>query len=329
MRMMRFVSQHYGTYEFPDQSSGSMAFGDIVTSTQRMAGMDGTFDEYGDARAPQSGGNVQSTWWINPADRAKITGLKDAALKMQAFGRGRLFIKPEACPDERRRIRWAKARVNNINMSENVRDVPHLRQKVSGSFQVNQSGWYGCEPSSIEEAWNTNGWYYFDTPNLKWDTTGMTWGGPRYSANVSNGSTIQVQNSGSRPTLPIIRIGAKGQPWLIGEPGLMMGDGHTLDTVGLPFRRFGMRRLLGDSKIVVDEWYWSGEIAANEILVIDCQKNTLVWETASGDVSGFGNWEVRKGRGFFEIPPGTHTWEVFGEFDDTAYVDVEFDDSWY
>lgn len=328
MRLVKFIARQ-GEYVFPEQSSGTLTFGDVVTSTKRLAGMDGGFDEYRDRRSPQAVGNVRSEWWINPNSSTLITSQKDTASKMQHFGKGILFVKPEESTDVKRHVRYTRARINNIQMPENVREMPHLRQKATAQFQVSDPAWYGIEPNSLDSSYNTNRWIFFNDGH-KFGTSGLKFGGPRRAVTINNGDTITVINSGSHPTRPVIRITGVTSSWLLGGTGIRLGDPTLfLDGPASATPNIGMRRISYASETVVEEWRWFGTIATSDTLEIDCQKFKVTRETTTGDENAYDGFVVSKGFGFFEIPPGTHTLQIFGVFSTTASVKVYYPDAWY
>lgn len=326
MRLLRFVTRD-GSYTFPAQSSGSLVFGDVKPSTKALAGLDGGFDEYRTRRAPQSVGNIRANWWINPNDRKSITKEKDAALKMNGWGTGLLFIQPEDYTDVKRDVRWCTARINNLQMSENVSDLPHLRQQVTANFQVSDPGWYGVLPNSNDPSSNAGKWWCLND-GLKLNA-GLKVGGPRRSVTLANGGTVTVTNNGSRPTRPLIKITGVGSAWLLGA-GVTLGDPTLfLDGAGSPNPNIGMRRLSYANNTVVEEFKWFGAILSTETLVIDCAKFKVTQETSRGDMNVYSGFVVTQGFGFFEIPPGTHTLQLFGTFSTTATVTIWYRDSWY
>lgn len=328
MRLMRFVGND-GNYEFPPQVSGRTNFMNLVPRTVRRPGTDGGYSEFNGRRAPQSIGNVAADFWLLPEAPENITDLKDAVSQVAAWGEQYLFILPEKATDLNRDVRWCRATLNNLGMSENVRDMPHIRQRVSTDWQVPNPVWQGCVYSANDMAYNAGGWYYLDD-GLVFDTAGLTLGGPRVSQQVVDGERVTVTNSGSHPTYPVLRITAQNPGWIIGNDIILSeSDTVTLDGSGLPLRQFGIRRLKGVSETVIESWIWTDELLPDEVLVVDCEKQTVIHETSAGDVNGYPQWSPQRGFGFIEIPPGTHVLEVFGDFDGDARLDVEFFDAWY
>lgn len=328
MRLVKFIARQ-GEYSFPAQTSGTLNFGEVVPSTKRMAGMDGGFDEYRDRRAPQAIGNVRSEWIINPNSSTLITSQKDAANKMLHFGKGILFVKPEESTDVKRHVRYSRARINNLQMPENVNNMPHLRQKATAQFQVNDPAWYGIEPNSLDASYNTGRWIFFND-GWKFGTSGLKFGGPRRSVTINNGDRITVINSGSHPTRPVIRITGVTSSWLLGGAGVILGEPTLfLDGPGSATPNIGMRRISYASDSVIEEWRWFGEISPTDTLEIDCAKFKVTHENQYGNINAYSGFVVSAGFGFFEIPPGTHTLQIFGTFSTTASVKVYYPDAWY
>lgn len=328
MRLDRFITKQ-GSYTFPDQTSGQLLFGEVTPSTKRLAGMDGGFDEYRDRRAPQGIGNVRAEWWLTPEDRLLIRAQKDTAAKMLHYGSGRLFQFVEDTNDTARDLRWTRARINNLQMPENVRDMPHLRQRVTANFQAADPAWYGIEPNEYDDTYNEDKWYFFDH-GLKFDTAGVVWGGPRRMETISNGDTLTVINSGSHPTRPIIRISGVSSTWLLGGEGIMLGDPILfLDGPISATPNIGMRRISYASEETIEEWQWYGTIESTDTLEINCQKFTVTHENSSGNINAYPDFYVTAGFGFFEIPPGEHQFQIFGTFATSADVEIYYHDAWY
>lgn len=310
MRLVKFATNN-GIYDFPDaQTTLGDNFTDLVPATERVQGMDGGFDRLFERPAPQSIGNISVEWWLLPSSIESITDLKDAVRKMASWGKGKLFVRPENAEDDNRDVRWCEARINNVQISENVRNMPHLRQRVSADFQVSNPVWYGYEEGPDEPAHNADKWWYLDD-GFVLDTAGLTLGGPRVQEDVLTGDTVDITNSGSHVVYPVLRFQALTLATTCG---------------------FGLRRLFGASETVVEEWFWDGRLVVGETVVIDCAKKTVMWESATGDLVAIDDFTIRKGFGFMELSPGTHTFEIFTDYPDD-YLElrftVDFFDAWY
>lgn len=327
MRLVRFIARD-GEYRLPAQSSGLLTFGEVVPSTKKLAGMSGGFDEYRGNRSPSAIGNVRAEWWINPNSKTYITDQKDDANAMLGWGKGLLFVRPENALDVRRDVRFARARINNIQMPENVANLPHLRQQATGQWQVSDPAWYGIEPNSLDPSYNLAKWWYMDD-GLYLDA-GLTMGGPRRTVTIANGGTITVINNGSHATRPKIRITGVSTGWVLGGVGVILGV-PTLyfDGPNTAVPSIGMRRISYASGDVIEEWKWFGAVNTTDVLEVNSDQYTVTLETTTGNMNAYSGFQVTKGFGFFEIPPGTHTLQIFGTFTSTAAVTVDYFDAWY
>jgi hypothetical protein len=139
---MNIVS--FGAYSFPDtQSSIINNFGDTVPRTTRLPGMSGGFDEYGDDAAAHEIGRVTVRFWLHADTPAAMQGKRDAVRAMARYGRATLTTL-----DDYGVQRSTKARVNSIQMPDDVIARAQRTQQVTVDFQVALPRWYSTASSS-------------------------------------------------------------------------------------------------------------------------------------------------------------------------------------
>lgn len=146
-------------YIFPmTLQSYSDNFGDLVPSTQRLPGVDGGFDLYGDDPAPAEVGSVRLGYTLIATSRSGMDDLRDAVAAMKAWGKQRLFMQPTDPADA---IRWTWAKVNNIQMAQEPSLHTDLWQPVTVIWQCADPAWYGRGTEGKlwgEMVWGTDKW---------------------------------------------------------------------------------------------------------------------------------------------------------------------------
>lgn len=177
----------FGDYTLPTQQTEfSTNFGNAVPRTERLPGLSGGYDLYGNEVAEQEIGNVRVAFWLfAPGLRAKV----DEVYQMISKGKRLLFLDPEDGNEQR----YTEARVNNIQASEAVEDFTHERLKVTVNFQC------------AEPFWRTIGTEAPTWGSFKWGSG--TWGGTTSPTAVSGTSTdITVSYAGTAPTFARVII---------------------------------------------------------------------------------------------------------------------------
>jgi hypothetical protein len=183
------------TFYFPDASTFSDNFSNLVPSTKRLPGMDGGFDEYGVDVAPSEIGKVEIGLWLIASTPAEMTRLTDKANEMADWGVQKLFIQPYNTDLIER---WCNARINNISMSENADKSPERGMRVQMTFQVADPYWYtlGTESPLYGDA------------NSIYGAFGLVYGGSAVSPIVCNGLLTEaiVTAGGNATTLARITV---------------------------------------------------------------------------------------------------------------------------
>lgn len=121
------------TYTFPDGQVryNPSGFRDAQAQTVRLPGMDGAVDQFGYGTAPSAVGDLQVEVWYIAQTLAQMQQFIDDTGLLLNEGIGRLWIQPEFGPE-----RFAYVRVNAETFSQNVRDMPHDRARITFNFQV-------------------------------------------------------------------------------------------------------------------------------------------------------------------------------------------------
>lgn len=341
MRLKRFGGGRW-SYDFPAQISFNPNFGDGVTQTQRLPGMDGGFDAYGDEPLPSEIGTLAVEWWLDTdAAVESITTLKSRAMQMNVWGRRPLWITPE----DGSPLRWCSAKIDNIRMPENVKDVPHRRQKVSANIQVSYPRWQskpavvttlngGARPLQLNA-----GMALVDAPVRCLDAQGLATGLqlnagqklslPSLSGRFTNGDRISVINQGDSTAIAVVTISptkpllADGE-YQAGELGVMVGY---VGSRSLARPSVAVLDYAGNAK---DEWYWDGSLAMGDTLIVDGRGHgSVMLETTESRDSGFDLWSIRHGRGWTRLMPGSNTLELRGELDGPfGWFTINFWDTW-
>lgn len=235
---MDLLTRFGNIYTFPNsQINLSTTFGELVTRTRRLPGVDGGFDDLGDGRGLSEIGKVKSDFWLFFDNRADASAKTDSIKRIADAGVQRLFMQPI---DRNMPERWCFARLNNINIPQAAKDQPHKRAQVSLTFQASDPFWYGQGNSAV---W-AGGARYGD--------------GTRWSGNVATvvsgvNTILTLNNSGSaytyvqvaiRPTLgqscsdPILRRIVDGD---IIDEVTYVGTLNALDNLSIDSRRASVR----------------------------------------------------------------------------------------
>lgn len=327
MRLIKFAGR-WGSYPFPDQSSGSDNFLEVVADATRLPGVDGGYDKYGVRRANQAIGNVSADWWLHRGN-SDMTTLRAAVGAMAGWGKQRLFI--DVWPGLRQDKRWTWARTNNLQMNENVQTLPHNQQKVSANFQVNEPGWKGGqkliymdEGHIMDDGWYTDGALYMDEGHYMDD--GLYLNPPKVDAQMNSGDSVTVTNNGTRPAKAVLTIRAGGDEWFLGGDAIL-GDGRYLDSAE---GSAGSLRVKFEANGKTDAaWLWGDTLQPGEALIVDAEAQTVM-VNGQMDESGYPAFQRDVGYGFITVPPGDSTLTITGGIPDRGcHVTLDYWDEFY
>ena len=139
---MRLIS--FGSYNFDNNGTSLVTnFGNAVPRTTRLPGMDGGFDEYGDDAAAHEIGRVTWRMFLHATTPAEMQAKRDAVMAMVRSGRATLTVETVGGGQ-----RFTTARVNSIQMPDDVIARSHRTQQVTLDFQVALPRWYSVAGAS-------------------------------------------------------------------------------------------------------------------------------------------------------------------------------------
>jgi phage-related protein len=291
--MANYVSWRFGSgsriYLFPHTVHAvDDNFADLVPRTNRMPGVDGGFDNYGNGRAPKEIGSVRMSFLVE-SDWARRTYsesdpiaamilARDAINEMLDWGKLKLF-RPMGETE-----RFCNARVDSINMPESHERNTHLWLPVSIIFQVNNPFWFQIGTEAPH--WSEVQWSQFQ------------WGGTAEAVECSGTSTSwTVTTLGNATTHPRITI---------------MGTGAGASNPTL-------QRLVGG--VVVDEVSYTGSLADGDRLEINCRAHTVTLNSVKAYTTAF-DYETSA---WMELRPGANSLRLLmGDAGDSADVYVRY-----
>lgn len=231
-----FASPQLYTFPVEDQISYDDNFAELATRSSRIPGMDGGLDEDGTGRSPHEDGTILADFWLNFDNSSEEISLLEAFRQMGDWGKQLLYMQPTGQGDPER---WCWARVNNISTPQNVRDVPHKRQRAKIVFQVSDPFWYGA---GNQKLWDST---------YNWNSA-INWDDGSFSTITGSGS-LTVSPSGNASTLG--RFVAKV-------------------TGAQSFSRLIVERLV--NSVIVDQMVLQMGLAQNDVIEIDPRRQWVV-----------------------------------------------------
>lgn len=332
VNVVRFGTDSKRVHHFENVGSSTNNFGGVVTSTTRLPGMDGTFDNYGDGDAASEGGDVRVQFHLATQFEKQMTALRDLVNRMKPWGKRPLWMQPSDPSDP---IRWCSARVNNTNLSENAKEGTDWLQPATINFQVSFPRWQS-RPNV-----NYLGQSYLDgtvalvasPPTYLDGQTNLGSGNlsiPRCLAYVKNGTQLRLLNYGDAPAPARIKFMAS-RPWYLNE-GLHFGDpGVMIGAYGSVSVRYPSVKRLNDYGDVIEQWRWENTLGINEVLEVDAKSyKVLLRQYPNNTISGYPEFVPVKSDGFIVMEPGINTLMVEGEFGGPfGFLEVDYWDSYY
>lgn len=188
MHTLTRFGQGSRVYTFPadGQVSYSDNFGQLVTKTQRLAGVHGGISSLGVGRGLQAIGTVRADVWLEFTDAADASDKVDSVREMAEWGLQPLFMQPLVGVE-----RWCWARVTDIQTPMNVHNVPHRRMKVPITFEVTDPFWL---TTGTETLWGEFNW------------GGADWGNGATAETVTASEDLAITVGGNTFTLARISI---------------------------------------------------------------------------------------------------------------------------
>lgn len=261
--------KRWGTYTFPTDAQTNISdnFAELVTKTSRMPGMHGGFDELGTGPGLHEIGSVKAEFWYEFTDMADARAKLDALKELGDKGVQKLFLQPMAGEE-----RFAWARLDNLNLPQNVKNLPHRRMKVSFTFQVADAAWYSI---------GTEAWSWGD--GTLWGS-GAKWGGEAAAQACSGTETTWTETPGGNATT---------QPRI----SIIVGSGQTANGVTV-------QRLV--RSVVVDEVKYAATLVAGDRLTINCRDYSVTLNGADA----YGNDFSFEHPSWMRLEPGANDMRV-------------------
>lgn len=278
------------TYTFPTDFQirySPTGFRNIAAQLVKLPGLDGGIDQFGSGRGQSANGDISIEGWFEGDTPSALQDLLDAAGQLADLGIGRLYIQPEVGAE-----RFCFARLNAESWSQNVRDVPHRRQRVQFNFQVAQARLYS----------DAGYWPPFWDGTYDWDGT-ISWGENAYVIDASGVSTEDTLTiSGNAEALPMVSILPE-----------------STDSIENP----RIQRVVDGQ--VVDEIAYGGVLSDTDELFVDGGRQY-------SQLNGVSTWKpdvTFKHRALFRLAPGANLIRILAEnAGDAARVRIWYLDTW-
>jgi len=263
------------------------------SQTQRLMGVSGGVDVYGNRSTPSDVGVVNITVVLAASTPAQMQNLRDALNTLPAWGKQPLFMQPS---DSAKDLRWCMARCLDVPEQQEADGDTDYLQEVKLKFEVTDPRWL---------SWPGTPWYWDD--GTLWGA--KSWVTPRYSSTSVNASTtISLTNNGNTPTPLVMRIAATADVTNF-ELGLLSATGAVLNG-------FRYETTLAS--------------ATSDLLTVDGESLSVLHDqrTGAGIASGYPYFTRLGGNGFITLPPGTWALDVNGTFTSNVTVEIEYYDGW-
>lgn len=224
----------FDTYTFPTTGlEFNTNFADLVPRINRMPGLDGGFDEFGDGASPREVGNVRYSFLVRAATASALATEIDTIRALARRGLRKLTMNA-GTPTNATRFCWAK--INNIQTPKTFVTVPTTVQRVTIDWSV------------PEPYWLTQG-----SEGLTTWGGGSTWGG---------GGVWGTAPTAFSGTSTSFNITPGGNGLIYPRIYIATGAGQTAENPAIS------RNIAGVAQEVIT---WTGTLNANETLEIDCR----------------------------------------------------------
>lgn len=284
-RLLRFGS---GTtvYTFPDtQQAYRDNFASVVPRTVRLPGLSGGFDQFGSDVAPHEIGMVSIQYVLTAPTRGEMQAKRDTVKSLTSLGVRRLYMQPGDQTE-----RWCEARVNNINMAQQIDGFTDLHQPVTIDFQV-------ADPYWLQQG--TESWSWGD--GTLWG--GNVWGGTATPQSLTGTSNTFTENvSGVHITFPRMT--------------LQVPSGASCSNPRI-------QRIVDGQ--VQDEVSYTGTLAAGSTLEINCRRLSVTLNNVNAYSAAFA-WRRPS---WFRLTPGNNSIRVlFGAVTGTPTLTLRYYTRW-
>jgi hypothetical protein len=186
------------TYTLPTNEAGGQTtlsdnLRDVVTNTTRTIGNRGGYDEFGLGNAPTEIGSLRLAWWIFANTPAEMTSQLQDIAKMVEYGTGKLYKKRQGETTSM----FCNTRVTNINIPQNVSNLPFKQFRVEATFHLPDPLWYAVGTESAK--WGEGIW-----GESSWGAGGSSY------ALAGTSTSFTFTNSGNATTLPRLIVTTSG-----------------------------------------------------------------------------------------------------------------------
>lgn len=256
-------------YTFPTNAQVSYTdnFASLVTKTVRLAGVNGGLSNLGSGRGLSPIGTVRADIWLTFNDYVDATDKVASLRQMTEWGLMPLWRQPLTGAAQ-----FCWARVNDIQLNQDVHNVPHQRLKVPVIFEVPDPFWQRTV-SGFGILWGDG--------VAKWGDGVSKWGANAGYA-VTNTLTQSFTNPGNAYTLPRLKL---------------------VNASGSPVTDIRVRRMV--DSYAEDEFKYNAALATGTYLDVDAATQRV----SIGPVgsNGLDDFEALKGPDWLRLMPGANS----------------------
>jgi phage-related protein len=282
------ISAREYLFDVSDQINLSDNFRDLQTSTERVVGANGGFNQYGQGALPGPIGRISYSMWMffdNPAD---AIAQRNALGTATGWGLQRLYKLQQNTGN----LLFCDAFISNAPHNFDVVDIPHRRQRVNITFHAPYPFWQSF-PFDVD---------LMDT-GLEMDDGLLMGGWTTTSYDVATDDEQVIAVGGSARSNPVIRV----ETGATGEVENLVIERYDPDTLTTLYR-----------------FSWDYSVGNYERLIIDCDKQSVIYEeAATGNVSGWPESNRTRGT-FLTLDPGDNYIRILGNFTNTVAVTFEY-----
>lgn len=236
--LKRFGVDNVYTFPTDMQFNYDCDFGKLKSYIAGLPGIHGGISGLGSGRGKAAVGTVQCDILLDFTTTGDATDKIDSLRQMQDWGLQPLAMKPTVGAE-----RFCWARLVDAPLSQDVHNVPSLRQRMTLKFEVPDPFWY---TAGVERLW--------DGTDEEWDSG--SWDGSSSAPSpttVTSEGTVSLTVGGTVHTL-----------------ARMIIDNNSGANAYDPL----IQRIVNGA--VVDEVQWRGVIADGESLEIDARRQTVI-----------------------------------------------------
>ncbi len=256
------------TFSVGSQVAYSDNFASLLTKTVRLAGMNGGLSNLGTGRGLSPIGTVRADVWLTFDSLTEATDKMNSLRQMASWGLLPLYRQPLVGAEQ-----FCFARVTDIQLQQDVHNMPHLRHKVPVVFEVPDPFWLRTV-IGFGKLWDDGVTLWDD--GSKWDTDN--------SYTVTNTLTQSFTNPGNFMTLPRL--------FLSNSSGSSVGD-------------IRVQRIVNG--VAEDEFYYTAALATGTYLDVDpARRRVTIGPVGTNALSSF----TSKNPDWLRLLPGTNSLKV-------------------